>query len=286
MKALRQRVAYLVVWAAVTLMGALPEPVIRRLGRFAGLVWYVVDPRRRRMARRHMRRLGVDPEAAREVFASYGRYWAESFWVRPRRFEGMWSRMTVEGLGHLNQARSAGKGLVIVLPHVGNWEAAALIGQEIQLPLVAVAESLANRHITDWFTRQRSMFGLEIVLTGNGRVGGRLTAALRDGKAVALLSDRDLTGRGVEVEFFGETTTLPAGPVALARKTGAPILPVGIYFKAEGGHHAIIHPPFTAREGDDLARLARRMAERLEEIILHDPSQWHLVQPNWPSDRD
>lgn len=285
MKAVRQRAAYLAVLAGVTILSRLPEPVIRRLGRLAGRIWYLVDPPRRRMARRHMRRLGVDPRAAREVFASYGRYWTESFWVRPRHFEGMRARLSVDGLEHLQKAHDEGKGVVLVLAHVGNWEAAALIAIDLQLPLVAVAESLANRRITEWFTRQRQMFNMEIVLTGAGRVRKQLVAALEQGKAVALLADRDLSGRGVKVDFFGETTTIPAGPVSLARQSGAPILPVGVYFKSGGGHHAIIHPPLPASPADELSAVSQEVARRLEEIILHDPSQWHLVQPNWPSDR-
>lgn len=286
MRSVSQRAAYLAMWVSTSILGSLPEPVIRHLGRIAGYIWYAVDPPRRRMARRHMRRLGVEVAAAREMFASYGRYWAESFWVRPRHFKGMRSRMTVTGLEHLEQARSRGKGVVLVLPHIGNWEAAALIALDIDLPLVAVAEKLANPYITKWFTRQRNMFGIEIVLAGDGRVGPRLAAALRDGKAVALLSDRDLTGRGVKVEFFGEATTLPAGPVSLARKTGAPIVPVGIYFKRGGGHDAAIHPALPdAHPDEDIAAGVQDIAERLELIIRRDPSQWHLVQPNWPSDR-
>lgn len=285
MKALRQRAAYLAVLAGVTMLSGLPEPVIRRLGRLAGRIWYLVDPPRRRMARRHMRRLGVDPRAAREVFASYGRYWTESLWVRPRHFEGIRSRMSVDGLEHLQKAHGEGNGVIVVLAHVGNWEAAALIAIDLQMPLVAVAESLANRHITEWFTRQRQMFNIEIVLTGEGRVRKRLVAALEEGKALALLADRDLSGRGVKVDFFGETTTLPAGPVLLARQSGAPILPVGVYFKPDGGHHAIIHPRLQTGPDDDPAVVTQEVARHLEEIVLHDPSQWHMVQPNWPSDR-
>jgi KDO2-lipid IV(A) lauroyltransferase len=128
------------------------------------------------------------------------------------------------------------------------------------------------------------MFGIEIILTGRGNVRKRLRESLAEGKLVCLLSDRDLSGRGIEVEFFDEKTTLPAGPVVLARATGAPVLPVAIYFKDGPGHRATIHPALdltdmTPGEG------AQVIASKLEEMIREDPVQWHLVQPNWPSDR-
>lgn len=279
-----QWAAYLALRFAVALLGALPEPAMRWLGRAGGLAWYALDPRRRRMVRRHMRRLGEPTSRARDVFASYGRYWAESFWVRPRRLSRLWSTMTVDGLEHLEKAYSGGRGVVAVLPHLGNWEAAAVIGLQLRLPLVAVAESLSNRYITGWFTRQRNMFGIEIVLTGKERVSARLRRAIEDQKVVCLLADRDLSGRGSEVEFFGERTTLPAGPVSLALRTGAPLLPVAIYFKDGPGHHAIIHPPLDLPAGDTAAGV-QAVADRLETLIRRAPGQWHIVQPNWPSDR-
>jgi lauroyl/myristoyl acyltransferase len=277
-------ITYIALRLAVAILGVLPEPVMRRLGWAAGLAWYVADPSRRRVVRRHMLRLGQPAARAREVFVSYGRYWAESFWVRPRRLSRLWSTMTVEGLEHLEKALAGGKGAIVVLPHLGNWEAAALIGVHLRVPLVAVAESLANRHITAWFTSQRQMFGIEIILTGKGRVSARLRRAIEEEKLVCLLADRDLSGRGVAVEFFGERTTLPAGPVILAQRTGAPLLPAGVYFKDGPGHHAVIHPPLDLPTGD-VAGAVQVVAHQLERMIMRSPGQWHMVQPNWPSDK-
>lgn len=280
-----QWVSFAALRLAVGFLGMLPEAAIRRLGRWGGLVWYAVDPARRRIARRHMQRLGQPASSARRVFMSYGRYWAESFWVRPRRFSSLWSSMTVDGIENLEKAMAAGKGMIVVLPHLGNWEIAALIGLHLDLTVVAVAERLANQRITEWFTHQRSMFGIEIILTGQGRLGPKLVRAVKDGKAVCLLSDRDISGRGVGVEFFGEETTLPLGPVSIARNAGAPIIPVAIYFKDGPGHHAVIHPPLEFPEGATPTESVQVIAAKLEEMILRDPGQWHLVQPNWPSDK-
>lgn len=280
---MRHRLAYLGLRGAVAVVRLLPEPVMRRLGQTAGLFWYVIDSRRRRLASRHMRRLGAPPGAARRLFASYGRYLAEELWVTPSRFPALRAALTIDGLEHLEAAKNAGTGVVLVLAHTGNWDAAALVAMDIDLPLVAVAERLPNPFLTDWFIRQRAMFGMEVILTGAGRRGQMLREALEAGKAVALLADRDLSGRGTTVEFFGEKTKLPNGPTSLARKTGAPLLPVGVYFKRGAGHRAVIHPPMAL--GPDPGKDVASMAARLEDIIRRHPDQWHLVQSNWPSDR-
>lgn len=282
---MRARGIYLALRVAVAILGALPEPVVRRLGRLAGRIWYLVDADRRRMVRRHLRRLGESEAEAVEVFASYGRYWAETFWARPTRMSRLKSIMTVEGLDNLRRAMAAGRGVVVVLPHLGNWEAAALIGQMIDLPVVAVAERLSNRHITEWFTGQRAMFGIEIVLTGDPGLVGRLAELLHEEKAVCLLADRDLSGRGIEVDFFGERTKLPGGPAVLARRTGAPLLPAAVYFRAGAGHHGVIGDPIPVADHADLAETTQAIAAGLEDLIRRDPTQWHLLQPNWPSDR-
>jgi len=112
---------------------------------------------------------------------------------------------------------------------------------------------------------------------------------LRDNRIVCLLSDRDLTGDGVEVEFFGERTTLPAGPATLAIRTGAALLPVAVYFGPGRGHKGVVHAPIeTSRAGglrDDIARITQCLAQEFEILIREAPEQWHLLQPNWPSDR-
>jgi KDO2-lipid IV(A) lauroyltransferase len=172
---------------------------------------------------------------------------------------------------------------------MGNWEAAAPIAVSESVPVVAVAEVLGNRRLTDWFTAMRAKFGIEIVLaTGRLEVMRRLEEAISDNKAVALLCDRDLRGTGVPVEFFGETTTLPPGPATLAVRTGAPLLPVGCYFDGDG-YRVVINPPLPVpRRGtraEKVTTMTQQLAVELERIIGAAPEQWHLVVPNWPSDR-
>jgi KDO2-lipid IV(A) lauroyltransferase len=200
----------------------------------------------------------------------------------------MLAETEVVGLQRLLDARDAGTGMIVALPHMGNWEAAAPVAVSEGVPIVAVAEVLPNRRITDWFTEMRAEFGIEIVLaTGRVEVMRQLEQAIADNKAVALLSDRDLKGKGVAVEFFGETTTLPPGPATLAVRTGAPLFPVGCYFR-DGGYRVVVHEALSVPEEgnrtEKVAAMTQTLAKELEEIISEAPQQWHLVVPNWPSD--
>lgn len=290
---MRAYLGFLALRAGVGLIGLLPAGAARRFGEIYGWFWHLAARRRRRMAERHMRRVlgdGADVSAAaRAVMISYGRYWTEAFWARPRRVPELRSHTQVEGLDLAIAAHDAGTGMVFALPHVGNWEVAAPVAVLEGIPIVAVAERLANQRITDWFTGMRAGFGIEIILaTGGGEVMRQLEAALGENKAIALLADRDLKGRGVEVEFFGETTTLPPGPATLAIRTGAPLFPVATYFEGRG-HRVVITSaipvPQEGTRAQKVQAMTQALAHRMEKLISEAPQQWHLVVPNWPSDR-
>jgi KDO2-lipid IV(A) lauroyltransferase len=235
---------------------------------------------------------GNDPvAAAAAVMSSYGRYYAEALWARGSRVPDLRRHTSVEGLQWIIDAREQGKGMIFGLPHVGNWEAAAPVAVAERVPVVAVAERLPNERITEWFTDMRAEFGIEIVLaTGGTEVMRKLEAALAENKAVALLSDRDLKGRGVEVEFFGERTTLPPGPATLALRTGAPLFPVATYFEGDNGYRVVVTPPLSipgeGSRSEKVVAVTQALARELEALIRQAPDQWHLVQPNWPSDRE
>ena len=276
------------------LFGLLPEPVMRRIGFGLGWVVSFLAPSRFAMVVRHQRRVqgsGIDARrAARRAFGFYGRYWAETFWVRPRRRREILARTHIDGIEHLHEALQSGRGVILALPHVGNWEAAGLRGTAEGARVLAVAEELGNERIVQWFIKQRNMMEIDIVIARkDSRVTRRLLSRLKEGGVIALLCDRDIKGGGVEVEFFGEVTTLPPGPAALAERTGAVLLPVGTYFGPGSRYDFEVRPPLEIGGGGDadqrIKATTQALANVLEEIIRKAPEQWHLVGPNWPSDR-
>lgn len=279
---------------AAAIIGALPEPVMRRVGQTLGSFAHRKADRRVRMAIRHLTRvLGSErevEEAALEAFRAYGRYWAEVFWVRPRRVPGILRGIEVEGLERVKATQSEGRGMIFVLPHIGNWEVAGSVAHDLGLELIAVAEALPNRRVAQWFAEVRRAFGIDVVFAdGSDDLMERLESGLRRGAAIALVTDRNVREGGVQVRFFGEMTDLPAGAAALATRVDVPVFPVTAYFGEHAGHRLVIDPPVPIPvEGDTADRIregTQRIAEALESSIRRNPTQWHILQPNWPSDR-
>lgn len=274
---------------------ALPARVATSLAGTAAAAVSSVLPGRRRVVRRNLRRvLGPGPSDAaidRELvraFRSYGRYWAEAFRLPGTSPAAIDATMTYEGVEHLDAAMAAGRGAIMALPHLGNWDhGGAWLGTQGHR-ITVVVEALRPPPLFEWFAALRRDLGMDVVALGPD-VGSALLRALRANQLVGLVCDRDLVGGGVEVELFGERTTLPAGPATLALRTGAPILPTAVYLEPGGRHHGIIRPPVPAlragRLRDDIARTTQELACALEELIRRDPAQWHVFQPNWPSDR-
>ena len=263
-------------------------------------------PAKAAMLERHLRRVaGRDLATAKSSavgagFGSYARYWVESFRLPTVTLEHLDRGFSFVGYEHIEAVRASGVGPILVLPHLGSWEwAAAWLGRVAEVPVTAVVERLEPDDVFDWFEELRASWGVDVVPLGS-EAFGRTVRAVRDRHIVCLLADRDVGGNGVEVEFFGERTTLPVGPAVVASRTGAPILPTAVYFSGRQRICRVgapIHPeavapsstsadPGARHRGRDRYRaLTQRMASELEDLIAQAPDQWHLLEPNWPSDR-
>jgi phosphatidylinositol dimannoside acyltransferase len=172
--------------------------------------------------------------------------------------------------------REEGRGAIIALPHLGGWEWAAFWLAEIEhVPITAVVEAIEPPELFEWFVAFRRSLGMHVVPLGpDGRVGG--AARLRHGEVLCLLCDRDIGGGGVEVEFFGERTTLPPGPAPSRCAPGAALLPTAIYFDGAGHRagrrSAAPVDPLGARLRDDVARVTQDLAHALEASSARRPS--------------
>jgi lauroyl/myristoyl acyltransferase len=280
---------------AAVLAQRLPRPVVEGITPWAAEQWSRRSSARTRIVACHQLRVQpqLDPAGVRRqvagVYRSYGRYWAESFRLPAVGDDELDARLTVEGFEHMDQALAGGLGPIAVLPHMGSWEWCAYwLARVRHLRVTAVVERLEPPALFDWFRGYRQGIGMDVVPLGPGAARA-VTRAIKAQHIIALVSDRDIGGGGVPVEFFGEKTTLPAGPATLALRTGAALVPVGVYDRRGGHHHGVVRPPLdTERRGslrDDVARITQDMARAFEELIREAPEQWHLLQPNWPSDR-
>ena len=274
---------------------AVPDVVADGLARVAGFGVAHASPERRAQVERNLRRVHGPGfggfrlrRAVDATFESYARYWAESFRLPGTSPEVLGAGMSYEGLQHLDEGLAGGNGVILALPHLGGWEWAGFwVAAVRKQPITVVVEALDPPELFEWFVDLRRSFGMNIISLGPDAVAG-VVRALKANHIVCLLCDRDIGGGGIEVEFFGERTKLPGGPATLSLRTGAPLLPTAAYYRGRG-HYGVCRPPVPSeRRGrlrEDVARVTQSLAHELEALIRVAPEQWHLMQPNWPSDR-
>ncbi|OEY23884.1 phosphatidylinositol mannoside acyltransferase [Corynebacterium sp. BCW_4722] len=233
----------------------------------------------------------VTRKLVRDSMRSYARYWREAFQLP--RLAGdpeLMRRLdpAVKGLEHLDAGLAKGKGVVLVLPHSGNWDMAGMWLVQRYGQFTTVAERLKPEALFDAFVDFRQSLGFEVLaLTGEKTPPyARLRETLEAGGIVCLLGERDFSGRGVPVTFFDEGTTFPAGPAKLAVETGSELLVVHSWFTGDAagpGWGLQVSPPL---EVTTVAETTQRIADGFEANIAAHPEDWHMLQPLWPADRE
>jgi phosphatidylinositol dimannoside acyltransferase len=290
--------SYLLYLSGWRLARALPEPAAYGLANTMGTLVARLSRHKRAVVERNLARITGEQLGSahlealvRESFRSYARYWLELFRLRPEDGDAMLERFQVRHLERLDEVLARGKGAVVVVAHLGNWDAAGAWAGASGRSVATVAEVLKPRRLFDLFCEQRSRLGMTVFAAERG-VGAKLVAAARDGRMVAILGDRDLGGRGVEIDFFGARTTFPTGPASIAVRAGVPILVAGVYgVRRTGGKwgwEAEIAEPIELPEGwgrDALVGLTRQVAAKLEGFIERRPEEWHVFQPFWIEDK-
>jgi lauroyl/myristoyl acyltransferase len=229
---------------------------------------------------------------SREAMRSYARYWLEAF-----RLPVMPADRLVGGMldtGHIRTAfeyLAAGRGVVFALPHMGNYDqAAAWIIASGAGSLTAVIERVKPESVYDRFVAFREGLGMEVLpASGGTQRFGILAQRLQAGKIVGLICDRDVTGGGIEVEFFGEKARMMGGPAALAVQTGAALMPAILWFEGDhwGVHvHEEIPVPAEGDRKQKAAAMMQEVARLFEAGIRAHPQDWHMLQRVFVADLD
>ncbi|WP_405896863.1 phosphatidylinositol mannoside acyltransferase [Streptomyces sp. NBC_00727] len=279
-------------WAAVK---TLPEPAARALFRtLADQVW----KRRGKSVLRleaNLKRVVPDADPAglaalsRAGMRSYMRYWMESFRLPTWSPERIKASIDVTDAHRLTDGLDSGRGVILALPHLGNWDlAGAWVTTDLKVPFTTVAERLKPESLYDRFVAYREGLGMEVLPHNGGAAFGTLARRLRSGGLVCLVADRDLSESGVEVSFFGDTARMPAGPALLAQQTGALLLPVTLSYDDTPVMKARIHPPVEVPESGDRAARTSVMTQALADAfalgIAEHPEDWHMLQRLWTAD--
>jgi KDO2-lipid IV(A) lauroyltransferase len=264
----------------------------------ADVVWWRRPVGVRRLERNLARVTGLTDERelrrlSRSAMRSYLRYWLELFRLPvlpPARIVG---EMQTRDEHLLRDAVASGRGVILALPHMGNWDHAGAWLVATGVPFTTVAERLRPEELFDRFVAFRESLGMEVLpLTGGEGSSFRiLQQRLRAGGCVCLVADRDLSASGVDVTFFGETARMPAGPAALAVSTGAALLPVTLWY-ADGGRgwvtriHPEVRPPQLGDRRSQVVAMTQALADAFAESIAEHPADWHMLQRLWLADVD
>jgi len=281
-------------WGAVK---KLPEPVAVRLGQvIADLAWRRRGKGVLRLESNYARVVpDASPERLKELsragMRSYLRYWMESFRLPAWSAERVRGGFDPKDVHHLTDALASGKGVILALPHMGNWDlAGAWVTTKLETPFTTVAERLKPETLYDRFVAYREGLGMEVLPHSGGTAFAVLARRLREGGLVCLVAERDLSASGVEVTFFGERTRIPAGPALLAQQTGALLLPVTLWYDDSPVMRGQVHPPIEVPESGDRAEKTSVMAQALADVfasgIADHPEDWHMLQRLWLADLD
>lgn len=284
---------YSVGWRAVRLMPS--RTAYSTFSRLADQVWRRRGPGVRQLERNLARvETGATEvqlrEMSREGMQSYFRYWCDVFRLPDWSRQHITDTLRFDRPELLADPLAAGTGVIVALPHMGNWDHAGAYGAVNFATVVSVAENLKPEALTRKFLGFREELGMDIVTLRKGdEVYEQVKSKLLENKIVALLGDRDLSRSGVPVDFFGEPTRMPAGPAALAVETGAPLVAAELVYRA-GFMEVQMTDPLPISTASDQHQAIRETTQTLaaafEEAISASPVDWHMLQKLWLADLD
>ncbi|HEX5014030.1 MAG TPA: lysophospholipid acyltransferase family protein [Candidatus Limnocylindrales bacterium] len=284
----------------------LPEAPLVVIAEWAGSLAYRLAPERAARARRNLRRVSryladaglsdartraaaTDPRAleqlVRSAFRQHARYYLEILRAPGLDASIFDARIHVENPAEVDAAFTRGIPMIFISSHLGPIELPALyLAARSGTTFVAPMETLDDPALQGWFVRTRSTFGVRIV--GLREARRTLLAALKNGEHVGLVADRDISGGGIEVPFFGAPAPIPVGPALLAIESGAPIYLAGVWRTGRLTYRGRLDDVPVATEGARRARVEATVAAQaraFERMIAHAPDQWTAVfMPIWP----
>lgn len=269
----------------------LPARVGYALCRLIGLLLFLTDAPARRHILANLRRVEPDAPPSRRlrhavsVFITVVTNYYDLVRLRGADHARVLEMFDIRGAEHLEEARRRGRGVVVLSAHLGNYNVVARCPVAMGFRTAVVAEEVEPPELFDYVTRLRSAHELDVFPPSTQAIRPILRL-LRQNGLLLIAGDRDVVGHHMIVPFFGEPAALPPGPVLLAMRTGAALVPAFTIRRAPGRSLAVIEPPLElVRTGDwesDLRSNMAIMARTLERMIAVDPSQWAVLQQVWP----
>lgn len=274
----------------IRVMNALPRNLALALGGFAGELWYLLGNRDREIACSQMQRvLNLPPKtlkaSVRACFETMGKNLVDILRMGNWSAEYIGSIVEIEGLEHFDAAYKRGKGIICLTGHIGNFELlAAAFSCYKGYKIAVIGRELYDKRFDKMLVDQREKFNIENIPTTTSIKA--ILKSLKAGRALGVLMDQDSTRvSGYFVDFFGKKAITAAGPMFIARKTGAPVVPIAIYRKPDDRYLVRVLPElkleWTDNKDDDIKKALQKCNRALEELILYDPLQWIWVHDRW-----
>lgn len=253
-------------------------------GRFVSNIQFRCSPRDRAAVLRNIRHITGNTQnmqiMARAVFLNFGQYLVDFFLMYKVNNKFVDENVRVEHEEYLIEAYKQGRGVIMLTAHIGNWEMGAAVMAKMGYPLTVIALPHKERIVNDLFNRQRQAHGVTVVAP-NVAVR-RCVEALRKGRLIALLGDRDFGSFGEPMMFLGRKTLIPKGAAFFSYKTGALILPAFLTPEGDGKYvlsfYPVIEPDVSRDEKTEVLSLMQRYTSIIEEKIRKDPSQWMMFR--------
>ena len=276
--------SYSLMWRIVRI---LPEKTAYALFSWGSRRSYKRNGRRVQRLRSNYRKVKPnisEPELEEMVKAgleSAMRYWCDTFRISDWSKQHVFETVTTTNEHLLVTGASSGDGVIVALPHAGNWDHGGLYFCAKGIPVYTVAEHLKPERLFKKFLEHRNRMGMT-VLDLDGGVMPQLRNFLNQGRLVALVADRDLSKSGIEVDFFGSKAKMPPGPALLALDTKASLITVYVSFRENGIHMTFSGPIPVNRSAPDksieVERITQSLAGAFERDISEDPTSWHMQQ--------
>jgi lauroyl/myristoyl acyltransferase len=217
-------------------------------------------------------------------FRNHAKAYADLMQLPRARVEAMRPLLKVKGWEYLEEARALGKGVLVVSCHMGSYEVVAAIWSATLAPVSFFAEEVEPRTLFEWYRDTRARLGISVLTLDHGGIR-KVLEALKEQEMVITAIDRDITGTGYLMPFFGRLAPIPLGPAAIALRLGTPILPVFVYRLADDTYMAegapLVHAVSTGNPRADQVRATGQVLRHMERFIQAHPEQWHVPHRIW-----
>jgi len=229
----------------------------------------------------------------RRTFQNYGKYLLDYMMMHRIDENNILNYLEEKEIGadNLLEAQKLRRGIILITPHLGNWELGgiALAQKGHKLNVLALKDD--SEKIKTFRERIRMQFGIKSIYVADENLDTiiNIVNSLKQNEIIALLGDRDGTSRTIEVDFFGKKTKFPVGVAYVALASGAPVLPVFVVLKKNGKYQGIVEKPIffsdysTYSRDEAIRAVIQEIAEIFERYISQYPDQWYNFYPFWPS---